>query len=69
MTFVFAKHNQILAVLLFLAVAAFPSYAKEMPPFETCAACHGTSAEGNASLKVPALAGLSEPYLIRQLNH
>ena len=31
-----------------------------------CAACHGTSAEGNSALKAPRLAGLDGAYIKRQ---
>jgi len=34
-----------------------------------CGACHGTKAEGNASLKSPRLTGLDAAYLKRQFNH
>lgn len=37
--------------------------------YASCAACHGKQAEGNASLRAPALAGLDEAYLLRQLQH
>ncbi len=35
--------------------------------YATCAACHGTRAEGNPSLGAPALAGQHVAYLQRQL--
>ena len=34
-----------------------------------CGACHGTSAEGNAALKAPRLAGLDAAYIKRQFAH
>lgn len=34
-----------------------------------CGACHGTRAEGNASLATPRLAGLDAAYLRRQFLH
>lgn len=37
--------------------------------YETCAACHGTRGEGNASLRAPALAARSDWYLIAQLQN
>lgn len=38
--------------------------------FQTqCVACHGASAEGNAALGAPALAGQPADYLLRQLQH
>lgn len=36
---------------------------------ETCAGCHGENAEGSASGEYPRLAGMSVPYLVKQLNH
>jgi cytochrome c553 len=36
--------------------------------FQTCAACHGASAEGNKSLGAPPLAGQYSWYLLRQLQ-
>lgn len=35
--------------------------------YATCAACHGSAAEGNAALNAPGLAGQSDWYLLRQL--
>jgi cytochrome c553 len=35
----------------------------------TCAACHGTHAQGNASQQAPALAGQHDWYIIRQLEN
>jgi cytochrome c553 len=37
--------------------------------FETCAACHGVNAEGNAALHSPALTGLNDWYVVTQLKH
>jgi cytochrome c553 len=36
--------------------------------FQTCAACHGPAAEGNADVHAPPLAGRSDWYLIAQLR-
>jgi cytochrome c553 len=36
--------------------------------FETCGACHGDSAEGNAELYAPALTGLNDWYVVSQLQ-
>ncbi|MCB9598003.1 MAG: c-type cytochrome [Sandaracinaceae bacterium] len=36
--------------------------------FETCAACHGAQGEGNQEFGGPAIAGMPEWYLLRQLN-
>lgn len=37
--------------------------------YTPCAACHGYNAEGNESLRAPALTGLDDWYLIRQLEN
>jgi cytochrome c553 len=36
--------------------------------YASCAACHGTNAEGNEALGAPALAGRSDWYLLNQLE-
>lgn len=36
--------------------------------YATCAACHGANGEGDASLGAPRLAGMSDWYLLRQLE-
>jgi len=37
--------------------------------YSTCAACHGVQAEGNIALGSPALTGLNDWYLVRQLEN
>jgi cytochrome c553 len=37
--------------------------------YQTCAACHGSKAEGNAELQAPALAARSDWYLVTQLRN
>jgi cbb3-type cytochrome c oxidase subunit III len=37
--------------------------------FQTCSACHGEAAQGNAALGAPALAGQGVAYLQRQLQN
>jgi cytochrome c oxidase subunit 2 len=37
--------------------------------YSTCAACHGVRAEGNIALGTPALAGLNDWYLVRQMKN
>jgi cytochrome c553 len=37
--------------------------------YQTCAACHGAKAEGNATLQAPALASRSDWYLVTQLQN
>jgi len=47
------------------ALAADVEAGKKL--YATCVVCHGANAEGIAALNSPALAGQSEPYMIRQL--
>jgi cytochrome c553 len=37
--------------------------------YNQCAACHGQQGQGNTTLKAPALAGLNDQYVIRQLKN
>lgn len=37
--------------------------------YAQCQACHGPSGQGNADLNAPALAGLSDWYIARQINN
>jgi cytochrome c553 len=37
--------------------------------YQTCVACHGAKAEGNAKLQAPALAARSDWYLVTQLRN
>ena len=37
--------------------------------YQTCVACHGAKAEGNATLQAPALAARSDWYLVTQLQN
>jgi len=63
------------------AVAYAVSFKPKTPPvtvqgnvekgralFQTCAACHGTKAEGNAALHAPSLINQSDWYLVTQLE-
>ncbi len=54
---------------LFL-VATVSSQADERGKqlYKNCIACHGAEAEGNKAFKAPALAALSEKYLVAQLT-
>ncbi len=52
--------------LLGAAQAADPDAGKAL--YGACVACHGESAEGNAALSSPALAGQSAAYLTRELH-
>ncbi len=58
------------SVLFFSVFASSIAYAQPIqtpPQYQQCAACHGASGEGNHSLNAPAIAGLSQTYLARQL--
>ena len=46
---------------------AFGANAQQL--YVTCAACHGTGAEGNPTVGAPALAGQSATYVQRQLRN
>ena len=35
----------------------------------SCAACHGSSFQGNPAIHAPALAGLSAPFILTRLAH
>lgn len=43
--------------------------AKGKSLFVTCQACHGANAEGNKALNAPALAGMEDWYVERQLKN
>lgn len=43
--------------------------AKGKQLYQSCAACHGAKAEGNATLQAPALASRSDWYLVTQLRN
>jgi cytochrome c oxidase subunit 2 len=43
------------------------SHGKQL--YQTCAACHGDKAQGNAQLQAPALAARSDWYLVTQLRN
>lgn len=36
---------------------------------DVCSSCHGAAGEGSAELKAPAIAGLDQVYLKRQVDH
>ena len=65
-------HSAILLLITFaagpVAVAAGDA-AKGKALYNICTACHGTSAEGMATLNAPANAGQDPWYMIRQLNN
>jgi cytochrome c553 len=48
-------------------VTGDPAQGKQL--YQTCVACHGENAEGNAALRAPALAARSDWYLVTQLQN
>ena len=63
---------KVLAVSL-LSLIGTAVYAEGNPgagksAFSTCAACHGTTGEGNLALKAPRLAHLETVYIVAQLE-
>jgi cytochrome c553 len=59
------------ALLLCLSLQSLAVAADVDPAvkFQSCIACHGDAAQGNAQLGAPALAGQGSAYLERQLLH
>lgn len=55
--------------VLSLGVAPGAGAATGQQLFTACAACHGAKGEGNVALGAPAIAGQSEAYVLRQLQH
>lgn len=47
--------------------AGDPARGKSL--YATCGACHGANAEGMQALNAPALSGLEEWYIVRQLKN
>ena len=78
MEFVSSGRRRSLALLLLLS-GSLPGFAAPPPPapcpeaaaalYAPCAACHGNEGAGNNELSSPAIAGLSEVQLVRQLRH
>ncbi len=66
----FVKISLILAIgLLSLPLATAPLHAESAPlALAECAACHGEDGIGR-DVEIPNLAGQSEVYLYRQLQH
>ena len=54
------------AAMLFALIAC--SVAGAADETALCVLCHGTNANGNASIRAPKLAGLGRSYLLRQLQ-
>jgi len=55
--------------IMFLLLMSLPSLASQTIYESKCISCHGVYGEGNEALKSPSIAGLSERYIARQLNH
>lgn len=61
---------RVLSLGLLSLVSLSKVMAEEAPAaYIQCIACHGENAQGNSDLSSPALAGLSESYITRQLQH
>ena len=58
-----------LLTLVLLLLSVTTTWASQSDYESKCLACHGENGEGNAVLKSPSIAGLSESYLMRQLTH
>jgi cytochrome c oxidase subunit 2 len=43
--------------------------AQGQAPYAICSACHGAKGEGNIALNAPNLGGMSDWYMVRQLNY
>ncbi len=50
-----------------VTIAGDPENGKRL--YSTCAACHGVRAEGNIALGSPALTGLNDWYLVKQIRN
>ena len=65
--------NRIILAIAIVAAAgaaqAEGNAAKGKTLYTTCAACHGVNAEGNPALNSPALTGLQDWYMVRQLKN
>ena len=74
-----AWEESLIKFLTAIAVAVSAGAAVAMPTAaradgaatfgEVCSSCHGTAGEGSAELKAPAIAGLDQVYLKRQVAH
>lgn len=60
-----AHYGQMNEVKPFRTIAGNPANGKRL--FESCAACHGPSGEGQNELNAPRIAGQSEWYVLRSL--
>ncbi|WP_170309554.1 c-type cytochrome [Litorilituus lipolyticus] len=66
---------KVLSTIATTSLVSFTAHAEgkpsiEMPvTYQQCVACHGDVGQGNSQLKAPALAGLSQKYLTRQLTN
>jgi cytochrome c553 len=63
----------LLAILMLTCLSwqplALQAAADAPAQYQSCIACHGDAAQGNAELGAPALAGQGAAYLERQLKH
>ncbi len=61
--------KKLLATLILVLSSSLSAADQGAALYSQCAACHGQQGQGNTSLKAPALAGLDEQYVIRQLKN
>ena len=55
--------------IIFLLLMSLPSLASQTIYQSKCVSCHGVNGEGNEAINSPSIAGLSEQYIARQLDH
>lgn len=54
---------------LLFSTTGFATKGRDAQLFQMCTACHGPHGEGKENLTTPAIAGMPEWYLVRQLNN
>lgn len=67
------KHAMFAVATSIAATVSIPAFANELAAgeasFQICKTCHGQFGEGNLALNAPAIAGLQDWYLERQLKN
>jgi cytochrome c553 len=61
--------SRFIAALMLMLLTNLTTAEEGASLYSQCAACHGQQGQGNAALKAPALAGLNDQYVIRQLKN
>src|SRR6185312_1462677 len=62
-------YRLLIFILLIEIPSAYASESRGKALFALCASCHGPQGQGNREYGAPAIAGLPEWYLTRQLQH